>query len=90
MDYFVCQAYGYSADHTCQAEYDKLRSILTPELNNISYFFNVGLLPWLNMLFVVQVSHIKKAVQKMARFYSSRDSQEKSISSSNSSNQQHK
>ena len=89
LDYFACQAYGYSADHTCHAEYDRLRLILKPELNNITYFL-VGLLPWLNLLFAVQVSDIKKAIQKIAHFYSSHDSQDNTVSTSNASNQQHK
>ena len=89
LDYFVCQAYGYSADHTCYAEYDRFRSVLKPEFNSTTYLL-VGLLPWLNLLFAVQVSDIKKVVQKVAHFYSSRDSQDKTVPTSNASNQQHK
>ena len=89
LDYFVCQAYGYSADHTCYAEYDRFRSVLKPEFNSTTYFL-VGLLPWLNLLFAIQVSDIKKVVQNVAHFYSSRDSQDKTVSTSNASNQQHK
>ena len=89
LDYIACQAYGYSADHTCNAEYDKLRSYLKPELNASTYSL-LGLLPWLNLLFAVQVSDIKKAIQKVARYYSSRDSQDKTFSTSSGSNQQNK
>ena len=89
-DYFVCQAYGYSADHTCNAEYDRFRAVLTPEFNSITTCLIVGLFPWLNLLFAIQVSDIKKLVQKVADFYSSRDSQDKTVSTSNASNQQNK
>ena len=78
LDYVVCQAYGYSADHTCSAEYDRLRSHLKPEFNIIVYFL-LGLLPWLNLLFAVQVSDIKKAMQKIVSYYTSHDSQASSI-----------
>ena len=89
LDYFACQAYGYSADHTCSAEYEKLRSYLKPELN-ASTFVLLGLLPWLNLLFAVQVSDIKKAMQKIVYYYSSHDSQDITASTSNASNQQNK
>ena len=89
LDYFACQAIGYTVDHTCSAEYDRLRSHLKPELNSITYPL-LGLLPWFNLLFAIQVSDIKKAIQKVVHFYSSRDSQDKTFSTSNASNQQHK
>ena len=82
LSYVVCQAYGYSADHTCDAEYDRLRSHLKPEFNIIVYLL-LGLLPWLNLLFAVQVSDIRKVLQKLVSFYSSHDSQAKTISSIN-------
>ena len=87
INYFTCQASGYSADHTCSAEYDKLRSHLHPELQIIVYFF-LGFLPFLNLLFAVQVSDIKKALQKILYLllYGSRGSP---LSTSADSNQQH-
>ena len=89
LDYVACQAYGYSAIHTCHAEYDSLRSYLNPELS-ISMYCLLGLLPWLNLLFVVQVSDIKKAIQKVVLYYSSGDSQDKTFSTSRASNQENK
>ena len=82
LDYFACQAIGYSANHTCYAEYDRLKSHLKPELNSITYFL-LGLLPWLNLLFAIQVSDIKKAIQKVVYFYSSHSSHDKTFSTSN-------
>ena len=81
LDYFYCQAKGYSASNTCYAEYNELESYLKPELNSTTYFL-LGLVPWSNLLFAIQVSDIKKAVLKVARFYSSRDSQDKTASTS--------
>ena len=89
LDYFACQAYGYSADHTCNAEYDRFRSYLKPELN-ISMLFLVGLLPWSNLLFAVQVSDIKKVIQKVVHYYNSRGSQDKTFSTGSASKQQNK
>ena len=89
LDYFACQAFGYSADHTCHAEYDELRSYLKPELNSSTYFL-LGILPWLNLLFAVQVSDVKKALQKVVHYYSSRDSQDKTVSTTSASSQQNK
>ena len=82
LDYFACQAIGYSANHTCYAEYDELESHLKPELNSGTYFL-LGLLPWSNLLFAIQVTDIKKAIQKVISFYSSHDSQDKTVSTSN-------
>lgn len=82
FDYFSCQAIGYSANHTCYAEYDRLDSYLKPELNSATYFL-LGLLPWPNLLFALQVSDIKKALRKVACFYR-KDSQAKTLSTSNS------
>ena len=89
LDYFACQASGYSADHTCSAEYDSLRSYLHPELDTVTYIL-LGLVPYSNLLFAIQVSDIKKAIQKIASFYSSHDSKDKTLSVSNASTQQHK
>ena len=82
LGYVFCQASGYSADHTCHVEYDRLRSVLKPEFN-ITVYFLLGLLPWLNLLFAVQVSDIKKVVQKVVSLYSSHDSEDKNTSSTN-------
>jgi len=80
-DYFNCQATGFSANHTCYAEYNKLESHLNPGLDSATYIF-LGLLSWPNLLFTVQVSDIKKAVQKVMRLYSSHGSQNKLFSTS--------
>ena len=44
LDYFAYQAIGYSTNHTCYTEYDRLRSYLKPELNSISNI-SLGLFP---------------------------------------------
>ena len=75
LEYFACQARGYNDDNTCYAEYEELESYLKPELNSATYFL-LGLLPWSNLLFVIQVSDIKNLIRKVARIYSSRDSQQ--------------
>ena len=80
LDYFVCHSVGYNANHTCHAEYDAMESIAKPELNSATYFL-LGLLPWTNLLFAIQVSDIKNALQKVLYFYS-HDSQNKALSTS--------
>ena len=82
LDYFACQAIGYSRNHTCYEEFDRLKAHLKPELNSISYFL-LGLLPWFNLLFAVQVSDIKRAIQRIVHFYSSHSSQDNTFSTSN-------
>ena len=79
LDYFACQASGYSADHTCSAEYDRFRSHLPLELDSTALALQ-GLLPWFNLLFAVQASDIKKAIQKVFYFYHSVDSKDKTLS----------
>ena len=79
LDYFTCQARGNSTNNSCDVEYEELDSYLKPELNGITYFL-LGLVPWSNLLFAIQVSDIKKAMRKVARIYSS---QEKTYSTSN-------
>ena len=74
LDYFACQAKGHSANNTCSAEYDELESHLKPKLNTAAYFL-MGLVPWTNLLFAIQVSDIKKAVQKIKRTLYHRGSQ---------------
>ena len=90
LEYFACQATGYNANHTCYEEYDRLRSYLHPELFNITYIL-LGSVPCLNLLFAIQVSDIKKAIQKVVYYYSSHSSQDKTVSSSSTTNnnQQH-
>lgn len=82
LDYFYCQAKGYSASNTCYEEYNQLESYLKPELNSATYIL-LGLHPWSNLLFAIQVSDVKTAIQKVACFYSSCDSQNKTISTGN-------
>ena len=82
LNYFACQARGYSASNTCYAEYEELDSILKPELNGATFFL-LGLVPWSNLLFAVQVSDIKKVINKITSIYGSRDSQNKTCSTSN-------
>ena len=82
LNYFACQARGYSASNTCYEEYEELDFYLKPELNSATYFL-LGLVPWSNLLFAIQVTDIKRAFYKIARLYSSRDSQERTYSTSN-------
>ena len=72
LNYFACQARGYNDENTCYAEYEELESYLIPELNSATFFL-LGLLPWSNLLFAIQVSDIKKVICKV---YSNRDSQQ--------------
>ena len=90
LDYFACQATGYSANHTCYEEYDRLRLHLHPELFNVVYIL-LGLVPCSNLLFAVQVSDIKNTIQKVIYFYSGHSSQDKTVSSISATNynQQH-
>jgi len=81
LDYFTCQARGYSVNNTCHAEYDRFEPYLRPKLNAVTYTL-LGLVPWSNLLFAIQVSDIKRAVQIVVRFYKNRDSQSKTVSSS--------
>ena len=70
LDYFACQCSGYSADHTCSAKYDKVRSYLQPKLNSTTYALPGFLLcNWFNLLFTVQISNIKKAIQNVLYLY---------------------
>ena len=75
LDYFACQARGYNDDNTCYAEYEEMESLLKPELNSATYFL-LGLLPWSNLLFAIQVSDIKKLIHRVTRMYNSRDFQQ--------------
>ena len=82
LNYIACQARGYSTRNTCYEEYEELDSYLKPELNSATYFL-LGLVPWSNLLFAIQVADIKRAFNKVVRLYSSRDSQDKTYSTSN-------
>lgn len=83
LGYFRCQATEYSTNNQCYESYDELESYLKPQLNSATYFL-LGLLPWLNLLFAIQVSDVKKALHKVARVYSS--SSQKTYSTSNATN----
>jgi len=84
--YFTCQAAGYNGPDTCATERDELESYLKPELNAITYFL-LGLLPWTNLLFAIQVRDIKKLAKKLKVLPIpwSRGSQEKTTSTANTS-----
>ena len=71
LDYFACQARGYSASNTCDAEYEEFQRYLKPELNMATYLL-LGFIPWSNLLFAVQVSDIRKAMQKINSCYSTK------------------
>ena len=75
LDYFACQARGYDNDNTCYAEHEELESHLKPGLSMATSFL-LGLVPWLNLLFAIQVSDIKKLIHKVTRIYSSCASQQ--------------
>lgn len=62
--YFTCQSTGYNGPDTCSKERDELESYLKPELNAATYFM-LGLLPWSNLLFAVQVRDVKRAIHKL-------------------------
>ena len=62
--YFTCQAAGYNGTDTCAGERDDLESHLKPELNAATYFL-LGLVPWLNLLFAIQVQDIKRALHRI-------------------------
>ena len=64
VKYLFCQARGYSSNNTCYEEYDEFESYLKPELDMITFIL-MGLLPWSNLLFAIQVSDIKKAIKRI-------------------------
>jgi len=82
--YFTCQAAGYRGPHTCAAERDDLESYLKPELNGATYFL-LGLVPWTNLLFAIQVKDIKTLARKVLPAYWRRESQEITPSTANTS-----
>jgi len=62
--YFTCQTAGYNGTDTCVGERDELESYLKPELNAASYIL-LSFIPWLNLLFAVQVKDVKKVVHRV-------------------------
>ena len=83
LDYFACQARGYSSSNTCHAEYDELKSNFDPEYSNTSFIL-LGFLSWSNLLFAIQVSDIKKAMEKVVHLYSRFGCHNKTTSTNNS------
>lgn len=62
--YFICQARGTIGNNTCYEEYDEFEMHLRPELNTATYFL-MGLVPWSNLLFAIQVTDIKRIIQRI-------------------------
>jgi len=65
--YFACQAAGYHGLDTCAKERDDLDVHLKPELNAATYIM-LGLLPWSNLMFAVQVKDVKKVMQRLTAY----------------------
>ena len=86
FDYFACQARGNSNNNTCSEEYDELEVLLKPELNSATYFL-LGLIPWSNLLFVIQVAYIKKGMQAALRRLSTYRHESYTVSTSIASKQ---
>ena len=68
--YFACQARGNNNNNTCYEEYDELEVLLRPELNVVTYFL-MGLFPWANLLFAIQVACVKRRIQKVVHCFTS-------------------
>ena len=85
VEYLACQARGYSSNNTCYEEYDEFESYLNSEFDWITYLL-LGLVPWSNLLFAIQVSDIKKAIKRFVCMYSSdtHGSQNKTVFTNNS------
>ena len=73
LAYFACQAKGNTANNTCTEEYDNLQVTFMTDLDSAAYFL-MGLIPWLNLLFAIQVRHVKKGIQKVVGCYAITDS----------------
>ena len=86
FNYFACQARGNNNNNTCYNEYDELEVYLKPELNGATYFL-IGLIPWSNLLFVIQVAYIKKRVQAALRRLSTYRRESYTVSTSVTSKQ---
>ena len=65
--YFTCQAAGYSGPDTCSKERGDLESHLKPELNAATYIL-LGLIPWSNLLFAIQVKDVKKVIRRLTAY----------------------
>jgi len=79
--YILCQVKGYTTINSCAAERDKVESHLKPELRSTAFIL-LGLLPWSNLLFAIQFTDVKMALQKL-RFVYQWGSQDKTISTIN-------
>ena len=66
--YFACQARGNNANNTCYEEHHELEMILRPHLNIVTYFL-MGVLPWSNLLFAIQIGYVKERIQRVVRHY---------------------
>ena len=66
--YFACQARGNNVNNTCYEEYRELEMILRPDLDITTYFL-MGMVPWSNLLFAIQVGYVKKRIQRVVRHY---------------------
>ena len=86
VDYFACQARGNNDNNTCYEEYDELEVLLKPELNSAAYFL-MGLIPWSNLLFVIQVAYIKKGMKAALRRLSTYQRESYTVSTSVASKQ---
>ena len=62
--YFICQSNGNKGPDTCTKERDELETYLHPELNAATYFL-MGLLPWTNLLFALQIRDVKRAIHRL-------------------------
>ena len=67
FNYFSCQASGYNGSDTCAKERDDLESYLKPELNSATYIL-LGLIPWTNLLFAIQVKDVKKVLRRLMAY----------------------
>ena len=86
IDYFACQAKGNNDNNMCYEEYDELEVLLQPELNDATYIL-MGLVPWSNLLFVIQVAYIKKGMQAALRHFSTYRRESHPVSTSVTSKQ---
>jgi len=64
LKYILCQASGYANIDSCAAERNELESKLQPGLSSATYIL-LGLLPWSNLLYAIQFTDVKRALQKV-------------------------
>ena len=64
--YFSCQLGGFNP--MCEDIRQHFRKHLKPELNGATYF-TVGLIPWVYLLFTIQVENVKRLFQKIKVCY---------------------